>query len=73
MEELMAAHSPPLQYAQIKLGPSGSCLDYLCFGSCINSRCSYKHAANASVPTAQAEGIAPKLGAVYSVYDAGQL
>jgi hypothetical protein len=70
--ELMAAHSPPLQYAQIKLGPSGSCLDYLCFGSCKNSRCSYKHAAAASIATARAEAIAPKLGAAYTAYDANQ-
>jgi hypothetical protein len=68
--ELMAAHSPPLQYAQIKLGPSGSCMDFLCFGSCKNSRCSYKHAANASVPASRAEMIAPKLGAAYTAYDA---
>lgn len=72
MAELMAAHSPPLQYAQIKLGPSGSCLDYLCFGSCKNARCSYKHAANASIATARAEAIAPKLGAAYTAYDAEQ-
>jgi hypothetical protein len=72
MAELMAAHSPPLQYAQIKLGPSGSCLDFLCFGSCKNSGCSYKHAANASVATARAEAIAPKLGAAYTAYDANQ-
>jgi hypothetical protein len=72
MAEMMAAHSPPLQYAQIKLGPSGSCLDYLCFGSCKNSNCSYKHAANASIATARAEAIAPKLGAAYMAYDASQ-
>jgi hypothetical protein len=52
--EMMATHSPPLQYAQIKLGPSGSCLDYLSFGSCKNNNCSYKHAANASIATARA-------------------
>jgi hypothetical protein len=72
MAELMAAHDPPLQYAQIKLGPSGSCLDFLCFGSCKNSRCSYKHAANASIATARAEAIAPKLGAAFTAYDANQ-
>jgi hypothetical protein len=72
MAEMMAAHSPPLQYAQIKLGPSGSCLDYLCFGSCKNHNCSYKHAANASIATARAEAIAPKLGAAYTAYDASQ-
>jgi hypothetical protein len=68
--ELMAAHDPPLQYAQVKLGPSGSCLDYLCFGACKNSRCSYKHTATSSIQTARAEAIAPKLGAAYNAYDA---
>jgi hypothetical protein len=68
--ELMAAHEPPLQYSQIKLGPSGSCLDFLCFGACKNARCSYKHAATASIPAARAEQIAPRLGAAYNAYDA---
>jgi hypothetical protein len=72
MAELMAAYTLPLQYAQIKLGPSGSCLDYLCFGSCKNSPCSYKHMANASIATARAEAIAPKLGAAFTAYDANQ-
>jgi hypothetical protein len=72
MAEIMAAHNPPLQYAQAKLGPSGSCLDFLCFGACKNSRCSYKHAANASIATARAEAIAPKLGAAYTAYDVSQ-
>lgn len=70
--ELMAAHEPPLQYAQVKLGPSGSCLDYLCFGACKNSRCSYKHAVAASVQQTRAEAVAPRLGAAYSAYDAAQ-
>jgi hypothetical protein len=47
--ELMAAHEPPLTYAQVKLGPNGSCLDYLCFGTCKNSRCSYKHGASVAI------------------------
>jgi hypothetical protein len=68
--ELMAAHEPPLQYAQVKLGPSGSCLDFLCFGLCKNARCSYKHGATAAVPAARAAAIAPKLGAAYAAYDA---
>jgi hypothetical protein len=68
--EHMAAHEPPLQYAQVKLGPSGSCLDFLCFGACKNARCSYKHDAASSIPTVRAEAIAPKLGAAYNSYDA---
>jgi hypothetical protein len=68
--ELMAAHDPPLQYTQVRLGPSGSCLDYLCFGNCKNSRCSYKHTETASIQASRAEAVAPKLGAAYSAYDA---
>jgi hypothetical protein len=68
----MAAHSPPLQYAQIKLGPNGSCLDFLCFGVCKNKTCSYKHLATATIPMARAKAIAPKLGAAYTAYDASR-
>jgi hypothetical protein len=68
--ELMAAHDPPIPYAQLKLGPNGSCLDFLCFGLCKNPRCSYKHAAACSIATSRAEEVAPKLGAAYSAYDA---
>jgi hypothetical protein len=70
--EIMAAHSPPLQYAQVKLGPNGSCLDYFCFGHCKNTSCSYKHDATASISVARAEAIAPKLGAAYTAYDASR-
>jgi hypothetical protein len=68
--ELMAAHKPPLQYTQVKLGPSISCLDFLCFGLCKNARCSYKHGATAAVPAVRAAAIAPTLGAAYAAYDA---
>jgi hypothetical protein len=70
--DLMSAHQPPLQYAQVKLGPAGSCLDFLCFGSCKNSRCSYKHPTTASITANRATTIAPKLGAAYTAYDAAQ-
>jgi hypothetical protein len=68
----LLSHSPPLQYAQIKLGPNGSCLDFLCFGECKNKTCSYKHLTTASIPVARAEAIAPKLGAAYTAYDASR-
>lgn len=66
MAELKAAHTPPLQYAQVKLGPNGICLDFLYFGSCKSSQCSYKHSANASIATARAKAIAPKLEAAFT-------
>jgi hypothetical protein len=63
--EIMAAHKPPLMYGQVKLGPSGSCLDFLCFVVCKNSQCSYEHDAASSIPMGQAETVAPKLQATY--------
>jgi hypothetical protein len=69
---MAAAHEPPLQYSQVKLVPNGSCLDYLCFGDCKSSSCTYKHVATAAVTAARAEAVAPKLGAAYSAYDAAQ-
>ena len=66
----MAAHDPPIPYAQVKLGPNGSCLDFICFGAHKNPRCSYKHAAACSITTSRAEEVAPKLGAAYTAYDA---
>jgi hypothetical protein len=47
-------------------------LDFLCFGLCKRSRCSYKHVVNASIATAHAEAIAPKLGAAFTAYDVSQ-
>jgi hypothetical protein len=68
----MGAHVPPLQYAQVKLGPNGSCLDFLCLGACKNGQFTYKHMTTASNATARAEAVAPKLGAAYNAYDAAQ-
>jgi hypothetical protein len=70
--ELMGAHVPPLQYAQVKLGPNGSCLNFLCLGACKNGQCTYKHTETASIATARVEAVAPKLGAAYNAYDAAQ-
>jgi hypothetical protein len=69
--DLMGAHESPLQYAQVKMGPDGACVDFLCFGSCKNSRCSYKHTATASIVATRAEAVAPKLKAAYKAYNAG--
>jgi hypothetical protein len=66
----MAAHAPPLQYAQVKLGLSGSCLDYLCFGACKSNGCPYKHEVASSIAATQAEAVAPKLGVAYAAYGA---
>jgi hypothetical protein len=68
--ELMAAHEPPLTYTQVKMGPNGSCLDYLCFGVCKNPRCSYKHGASCTIQATRAETVAPKLMEAYNAYDA---
>jgi hypothetical protein len=67
--EIMAVHVPFLQYAQAKLGPAGSCLDFLCFGACKNPQCLYQHNVTTSVKTSRAEAVAPKLGAAFNAYD----
>jgi hypothetical protein len=66
--ELMAANVPPLTYSQVKLGPSGSCLDFLCFGACKSSRCSYKHPATASIQQSRADAVAVKLQTAWTAY-----
>jgi hypothetical protein len=43
ISEVMAAHSPPTPYHKYKLGPGGTCMDFLCLGKCTNPTCSYKH------------------------------
>jgi hypothetical protein len=70
--ELMAAHAPPLSYNQVKLGPNGACLDFLCFGACPNTKCIYKHMASMSIKYDRAAAVAPKLGACFSAYNAAQ-
>jgi hypothetical protein len=73
VSELMLAHVPPLQYSQVKLGPNGACLDYLCFGNCKNTGCGYKHPETAAVVTAErATAVAAKLGTAYTAYNAAQ-
>jgi hypothetical protein len=32
--DFMAAATPPLWYTDVKIGPTGACLDTLCLGSC---------------------------------------
>ncbi len=68
--DLMNAPDPNLTYNQVKLGPTGSCLDYLCFGRCKTPACTYKHETNASIPSDRAEAVAQKLGPAYLAYDA---
>jgi hypothetical protein len=41
--DLMAATSPLIKYTAIKVGLTGACLDMLCFGTCKEAGCTYKH------------------------------
>jgi hypothetical protein len=62
--DLMAATLPPLRYLAIQIGPSGACLDMLCFGSCKEPRCTYKHPATRfNIEPAGASTAASKLKA----------
>ena len=66
----MNATLPPLNYSVVKMGPNGSCLDYLCFGECTNRTCTFKHDPNAGIASARAIQVASKLGPAYQAYDA---
>jgi hypothetical protein len=68
--DMMAAHTTPLSYDQVKLGPNGACLGFLCFGACRNAKYNYKHSASTSIKAVPAASVAPKLGACFSAYDA---
>jgi hypothetical protein len=70
--DLMTARTPPLSYDQVKLGPNGACLDFLCFGACRDAKCNYKHSASTSIKLDRATAVDPKLGACFSAYDASQ-
>jgi hypothetical protein len=41
--DLMAAMISPVKYSLMKLSPMGACLDMLCFRSCLEPGCTYKH------------------------------
>jgi hypothetical protein len=73
ISDLMAATSPPLTYAQVRLGPAGSCLDYFCFGLCKDKTCRYKHPErDFSANAGRVKYVAGHLGAAYNAYDAAQ-
>jgi hypothetical protein len=57
--DMMAAHTPPLSYDQVKAGPNnGACLDFLCFGARSNAKCNYKHSASTSIKADRATSVA---------------
>jgi hypothetical protein len=69
--DLMAATTPPLKYSTIRVGPTGACLDMLCFGACKEPDCTYKHpTARISIDPARAAAAATKLKAGLAAYEA---
>ena len=68
--DIMGAASPPLSYHQVKMGPGGSCMDYLVLGQCKNRSCTFKHSGDQVITDAQAAKAAPKLKGAYEKYAA---
>jgi hypothetical protein len=69
--DLMGATTPPLKYSTIRVGPTGACLDMLCFGICKEPDCTYKHpTARINIDPARAAAAATKLKAGYAAYEA---
>jgi hypothetical protein len=67
----MGATTPPLKYTAIRVGPTGACLDMLCFGACKEPDCTYKHPTlRISIDPARAAAAATKLKAGYAAYEA---
>jgi hypothetical protein len=69
VSDIMHAVSPPVKYTNIKLGPTGACLDMLCLGSCKEPSCTYKHpTARVSIDPARASKTAAELKPAYAQY-----
>ena len=65
---ILAAAKPPIAYNKARLGPPGSCLDFLMFGKCMAPGCSYKHDAVVKVEPAQAEKAHQSMHNAYEAY-----
>jgi hypothetical protein len=59
-----------LSYKTIKLGPPGSCLDYMVLGLCKTKGCQYKHIKNFTSSDAQATPVAKALMEAIPAYEA---
>jgi hypothetical protein len=69
VSDIMGAATPPIKYSVIKLGPTGACLDMLCFGACKEATCTYKHpVTRVTIDPARAAVTAAKLKTGYAAY-----
>jgi hypothetical protein len=66
--DVMATPSPPVPYAKYRLGPSGTCMDFVCFGKCANPSCSFKHSVSLQLNPGQTQRAAPHIKAAYNAY-----
>lgn len=66
-EMLQAANMP---YQQVRLGPPGSCMDFLALGKCRDPKCNYKHDNMVTLREAQVNSAAPKLKQALEKYQA---
>jgi hypothetical protein len=72
MTDVLVATSPATAYTSVKLGPAGSCLDFLALGRCKTAGCSYAHNVQTHVAAEQVSRAAPKLKTAFQAYDARQ-
>jgi hypothetical protein len=66
--DVMNAPQERLKYSEVRMGPSGSCLDMHYFGRCSTEGCAYKHGVVGAVPEARATKILPKLKVAVAEY-----
>jgi len=57
-----------IAYNKARLGPPGSCLDFLMFGKCMAPGYSYKHNAAVKIEPAQAEKAHQSMHIAYEAY-----
>jgi hypothetical protein len=70
MTHVMAAPATPVAYMKYKLGPNGTCMDFVCFGKCTDPSCSYKHNAAIRLTPGQTQRAVPHLKVAYDAYKA---
>ena len=53
--------TPPVPYNNVRVGASGSCLDMIFLGKCVDPQCTFSHAARSIIPDSRAREIVRNL------------
>jgi hypothetical protein len=70
--QVMLATNPPTSYLKYKLGPSGTCMDFVCFGKCTNPSCNFKHRTDIVISPNQLSRATPNHKFAFDEYKAAQ-